>query len=136
MSEKQPDLSVQLAQKAADLSNMPKPPPMSSKEAKETEETVAASLSPTVIEKFAKRMGYAKKPKKEPESSRQFKIAWLQFLVLLFGDIIIFLGAAISFNGEWALTAILWRALMMSAIKDLSTIVVGKMLKYFTEEKE
>lgn len=92
-------------------------------------------ISPTIIEKFAKKMGFVKKPSEEPENVKQFKIALLTFLMLVLGDLIIFFGAAIDLQtGLWNITPSLWQTLIMAIIKDTSVGLIGKILKYYNKK--
>ena len=93
-------------------------------------------ISPTVIEKFAPKMGYIKKPNSEPENVKQFKIALLTFMMLVLGDLIIFFANAIDpITHQWALTPILWQVLIMAIIKDTSVGLIGKILKYYNKSE-
>ena len=91
----------------------------------------------TRINKFIKQEGYVKKKeipkKKDTSAEKQFKIAMLTFALLVASDLIIFLSNAIV-DGQWAFTPILWQILLMSAIKDVSVGIVGKMIKYYNSE--
>ena len=91
----------------------------------------------TRINKFIKQEGYVKKKdiqkKKDTSAEKQFKIAILTFALLVASDLIIFLSNAIV-DGQWAFTPILWQILLMSAIKDVSVGIVGKMIKYYNSE--
>jgi len=90
------------------------------------------------FEELAKKKGYMKKKKDEPQYVIQFKIAWLTFLSLAIGDVIYFLSNAII-DDTWHFTATLWQMLLISIIKDASAILIGKILKYYnakTEHKE
>lgn len=117
------------------LSN-PKPSPFPDTSVEKNEKKEPIPISPTIIDKFAPKMGYVKKPTIEPENVRQFKIAILTFIILVLGDLIIFFSNAIDpITLQWALTPKLWQVLIMAVIKDTSVGLVGKILKYYNKSE-
>jgi len=77
---------------------------------------------------FARKMGFVKEAK-DPEAIKRLKIAWFTFMSVFMGDLIVFFTAAIV-GGAWSFTPIMYQALLISLVKNVQIVIIGKIIKY------
>ena len=92
--------------------------------------------SPTVTEirNRIEKDGYIKPSKILAQDVKMLRISILTWVSLILGDFIILLGAAISYEtGLWDFTPTLWQTFAMSALKDTTVGLIGKIVKYLSK---